>query len=98
VLRQRREVGEHLFGEPFVTLTFQAHKRNILVAMGLSEAHRLLHLRVDRVSGYAERVFRADKICDRQVDTLVCSGDVSLVNPSAEVVWTDNRLAWLRDD
>src|SRR6185369_1589674 len=66
-------------------------QRNVLVSVRFRDADRLLHLRVNRTTGRAERVLRSDKISNRQRTTLGRGRDVRLVHPPAEIVRTDNR-------
>src|SRR5215813_14378235 len=61
--------------------------------MGLCNADGFLHLRVDRMTVRTEFVFRPDKVSNRQRGARRVGRDVCFVDPSAEVVWTDDRGA-----
>jgi hypothetical protein len=69
-----------------VSLSLDVLERNVFVAMSIRQAHRPLHLRVDRIGHSAKIIFGANKISDWQRRTLRRGLDVPFIHPSAEVV------------
>jgi hypothetical protein len=80
LFQQRRKVSQHFVGEAFVSLSLDAHERNVFVAMSIRQAHRPLHLRVDRIAR-REIIFGSDKISNRQPAALRRGRDVPLIHP-----------------